>query len=69
MKSGEIRNFATQQGIASQVENAADLSAALDRILKTANRNQPPVQQNLGIPKAATTRMVAHIKELLVQKR
>ena len=69
VKSGEIRNFATQQGIASQVENAADLSAALDRILKTANRNQPPVQQNLGIPKAATTRMVAHIKELLVQKR
>jgi hypothetical protein len=68
VKSGEVRNFAIQQGIAEQVEKTDDLSAALDRILKAANRNQSPVQQNLGIPKNATARMVTHIKELLAKK-
>ena len=68
VESGEVRNFAIQQGIATQVESAADLSSALDRILKAANRNQSPVQQSLGIPKNATARMVTHIKELLAKK-
>lgn len=65
VKSGEVRNFAIQQNIATQVENAADLSFALDKLIKVVNRNQPLVQQNLGIPKNATTKMTKHIKELL----